>query len=517
MSLRQFSAVTRLALKNMMRWRWRLATIFFLVAGSFSLFVLYSSMLSVSAQIGVAQTESLTLPYDLMVIVDEGKPILKAEELPIPRFRRDILEVGEEAVAITAFTPMGKQELLGITSDSYFYNKNTEVVEGQWLSNPGDMIVPQELAVQYQLQIGDQIPAYTVYKEGRQRKAEFTLVGFFTPSYQLAQPLILEHDAKELMLLPQANRYMIEYDRDEAELIHLIEWMKSAYPDETFLYSTVTYDMGNELLQQIFQPGQWLLVLIFLFMGIGVLTVSLITFLERRRELAVMKSIGVSNIQIVYALALEQGTAGIVGVLTGILIIFQLGSRISWFSQVLPEKLYLYIGQGALFTLLVMIAGISFPTILAKVATVNQLLFARNIPIVNTHIDHLAKPTGWILFREMQENLHFLKFDMVDGRLEGVLLKAVGDPVKQGEVIATQEMYFGLRYHEWKSPCDGVVAEYNPNSGHMGILPDDPNTPHYPYPEHFVQDEIHHQKQMEAGRAKARAEKEISEIGFNEK
>ena len=181
------------------------------------------------------------------------------------------------------------------------------------------------------------------------------------------------------------------------------------------------------------------------------------------------------------------------------------------------SDLYLYMGQGALFTLIVLVAGISFPTILAKVATVNQLLFARNIPIVNTHIDHLAKPTGWILYREMQENLHFLRFDMVDGRLEGVLLKAVGDQVKQGEVIATQEMYFGLRYHEWKSPCDGVVAEYNANSGHMGILPEDPNTPHFPYPEHFVQDEIHHQKQMEAGRAKARAEKEITEIGFNEK
>ncbi len=517
MSLRQFTAVTRLALKNMVRWRWRLATIFFLVAGSFSLFVLYSSMLSVSAQIGVAQTESLKLPYDLMVIAEDGKPLLKEEELPIPRFRRDILEIGEEAVAITAFTPMGKQELLGIASDSYFYSNSAEMVKGQWLSKTGDMILPQEMAVRYELQIGDKIPSYTVYKEGLQLKTEFTLVGLFEPDYQLSQPLVLEQDALKLMLVPQPNRFMIEYDREEAELIHLVEWMKSAYPKETFLYSTVTYDMGNDLLQQIFQPGQWLLGLIFMFMGIGVLTVSLITFLERRRELAVMKSIGVSNVQIVYALSLEQGTAGIVGVLTGILIIFQLGQRISWFSQVLPAKLYLYMGQGALFTLLVMIAGISFPTILAKVATVNQLLFARNIPIVNTQIDHLAKPTGWILFREMQDNLHFLKFDMVDGRLEGVLLKAVGDPVKQGEVIATQEMYFGLRYHEWKSPCDGTVAEYNPNSGHMGILPEDPNTPHYPYPENIVQDEIHHQKQMEAGRAKARAEKEISEIGFNEK
>jgi hypothetical protein len=52
------------------------------------------------------------------------------------------------------------------------------------------MIVPQELAAQYQLQIGDQIPVYTVYKEGRQVRAEFTLVGLFEPTYQLAQPMI---------------------------------------------------------------------------------------------------------------------------------------------------------------------------------------------------------------------------------------------------------------------------------------------------------------------------------------
>ena len=517
MSLRQLSAVTRLALKNMVRWRWRLATIFFLVAGSFSLFVLYSSMLSVSAQIGVAQTNAINLPYDLMVLVEDGAPILPEPDLPIPRFRREILEIGEEAVAISAFTPMGKQEILGIQPDSYFYNKNAEVIQGQWLKKSGDLVLPNELAQRYQIQVGDKIPVYTVFSEGLQLKAEFTLVGIFEPDYQLAQPLILKQDALQLMLRPQANRFMIEYDRSEAELIHLVEWMKTAYPKGTFLYSTVTYEMANNVLKQIFQPGQWLLVLIFMFMGIGVLTVSLITFLERRRELAVMKSIGVSNVQIVYALALEQGTAGVIGVLTGVLIVFQLGQQISWFSQVTMSDLYLYMGQGALFTLIVLVAGISFPTILAKVATVNQLLFARNIPIVNTHIDHLAKPTGWILYREMQENLHFLRFDMVDGRLEGVLLKAVGDQVKQGEVIATQEMYFGLRYHEWKSPCDGVVAEYNANSGHMGILPEDPNTPHFPYPEHFVQDEIHHQKQMEAGRAKARAEKEITEIGFNEK
>ena len=518
MSSQQFLAVTRLAFKNMVRWRWRLATIFLLVAGSFSLFVLYSSMLSVSAQIGVAQTKELSLPYDLMVMVEEGERIIPEKELPIPRFRRDILEFGEEALALSFYTNFGKQEIYGIPEQSHFFQADTvNLIKGQWLQNTGDMVIPLSIAKSYNLQVGDVVQGYTLNKNGIQFRATFALVGVFEDAYDWQHAFILRSDANQLVFNAQSNRFFVEYDRNEAELIHLLEWMKAAYPKATFLYPTVTLDMGNDLLKQIFQPGQWLLILIFLFMGIGVLTVSLITFLERRRELAVMKSIGVSNAQIVYALSLEQGSAGLFGVLSGMFLIFWLGRRISWFSQVTSSNLSLFMIQGALFTLLVMIIGISFPTILAKVATVNQLLFARNIPIIITKIDHLAKPTGWILYREMKENLHFLKFDMVDGRLEGVLLKAVGDKVKRGEVIATQEMYFGLRYHEWKAPCDGIVAEYNPNSGHMGILPDDQQTPHYPYPEHILQDELHHQKQMEAGRAKARAEKELSEMSIGSK
>src|SRR5665647_295314 len=513
MSFRQFTSIGNLALKNIGRWRWRLATIFLLVAGSFSLYVLYSGMLSVSAQVGMYRTETLTLPYDLMVLLPEGEQVKAITDLPMPKFKREILAYSEEAAAVSVYSNWGKLEILGLVENSeFFFNQNAEL-QGHWLQDNGEVVLPVVLAEEQQIHLNDTMSVYTVDVDGRQRRLELTVVGIFTPNYQEAQPLVMQKDALRLMANAKTNRFIINYNRGDADLKILVEWMKSAYPATPFLYSAVPSALADTLLQQIFAPGQWMLVLIFLFLGIGVLTVALMTFLERRRELAVLKTIGVSNSQIVVSLAMEQGSAGIAGILAGLLIVFRLSAYISWFSQVDMGTLRSYIWQSALFTFFVLAAGIAFPTVLAKVATVNQLLFARNIPIVTTRINHLAKPTGYYMMREANENLHFLKLNVVDGHLEGIRLKNVGDMVKKGEVIATEEMYFGMRYHEWLSPCDGVIAEYNVNSGLFGIEPTDPKTPHYPYPMNFLEDEIHHQEQMERGRAKARAEHSAANSG----
>ncbi|MCE5195787.1 MAG: hypothetical protein LLG09_01460 [Negativicutes bacterium] len=513
MSFRQFTSISNLAFKNIGRWRWRLITIFLLVAGSFSLYVLYSGMLSVSAQAGIYRTETLTLPYDLMVLLPAGEEVKEISALPAPKFKREILAYAEEAAAVSVYSNHGKQEILGLRENSRFFLDQNKELQGRWLQQSGEVVLPAALARSEQIQLGDSLSVFTVAEDGRQRSLSLTVVGIFTPNYQEAQPLVMQSDVLRLMAKPLANRFIVNYDRDEAELQHLVEWMQTAYPDTPFLYANVPSALADSLLQQIFEPGQWLLVLIFLFLGIGVLTVALMTFLERRRELAVLKSIGVSNNQIVISLVIEQGSAGIAGILAGLIIVFQLSGYISWFSQVDMANLRSYIWQSALFTVFVLAAGIAFPTVLARVATVNQLLFARNIPIITTRINHLAKPTGWILLREAKENLHFLKLDMVDGHLEGICLKNVGDMVKKGEVIATEEMYFGMRYHEWLSPCDGTVVEYNVNSGLLGIQPADAKTAHFPYPAYFLEDELHHQEQMERGRAKARAEQSAGNGG----
>src|SRR5665647_1112746 len=155
MSFRQFTSIGNLALKNIGRWRWRLATIFLLVAGSFSLYVLYSGMLSVSTQVGMYRTETLTLPYDFMVLLPEGEQVKDIAELPMPKFKREILAYSEEAAAVSVFSNLGKQEILGLAENSQFFiNQNTEL-QGRWLQNKGEVVLPVTLANEQKIHLND--------------------------------------------------------------------------------------------------------------------------------------------------------------------------------------------------------------------------------------------------------------------------------------------------------------------------------------------------------------------------
>src|SRR5450756_259307 len=122
-----------------------------------------------------------------------------------------------------------------------------------------------------------------------------------------------------------------------------------------------------------------------------------------------------------------------------------------------------------------------YPILVAKLATVNQLLYARDIPLVISHYDHLINPTPEALEREQAENVHLLRLEVADGKMIATLLKNPGEHVKKGEVIAMQSSLFGFRYQEWFSPCDGTVESFLPSNGYYAIKPDDPQAPHYPY------------------------------------
>lgn len=152
------------------------------------------------------------------------------------------------------------------------------------------------------------------------------------------------------------------------------------------------------------------------------------------------------------------------------------GQRLTWMSQLAPASLNGLVWKGILFTGIVLTLAAWFPTVTAKVATVNQLLFTRTIPIVTITIDSLQRPYSWLLEREQKEGVRLLHLDVVDGVLEGIKLKGTGDRVKRGEVVATQTTMFGLKYCEWCSPVHGQIIDYNPASGYMVFKPYEPLT-----------------------------------------
>ena len=65
-----------------------------------------------------------------------------------------------------------------------------------------------------------------------------------------------------------------------------------------------------------------------------------------------------------------------------------------------------------------------------------------------------------------------------------LLLKSLGDRVKQGETIAYQERLLGYITVEWRAFCDGEIVLIESN-GTIGIRPDDSER-FYPYPENLL-------------------------------
>ncbi len=470
----QTREIVKLAQKNLWRWRWRSAAVAGLVALAFGVYILYGGLLLVNRQSGLASIAPLRLPADMIIIPDGDRLGRSPGSFPPPQYNRRILEYGEEAVAVTALSRLGEVEFLGIRINSRFFPLDQMRIEGDKLTQKNAILLPQTMADAKGVKIGDRLTLTAVDKtDGRRRQGEFIVAGTFMADYDLAQPLARIEDLLALKSSANTNRYLIR-KVPECEMVHLVQWMGSIFPKATLLTSDSSLQLGRKIAKEIYQPGYLVLAMIYLFMGIGVLSVTLITLLERRRELAVLKTLGVSNGQVAAIMILEQGASGIVGLGAGGLISQVLGRKLAWFAKLTPSSVNGLAWQGIAWTIAVMYLAAYLPTLTAKVATVNQLLFARTIPIRTKKINRLVNAYTWLVEREEREGVRILRLDVVDGQLQGFRLKDAGETVKKGEVVATQERMFGLEYREWCSPVDGKIIEYNVFTGDMVFKPTKP-------------------------------------------
>ncbi|HZW48550.1 MAG TPA: FtsX-like permease family protein [Bacillota bacterium] len=495
---RQMTSIFALTFKNMKRWRWRLGLMTLLVAGSMCITILYGGMLQSNAASGKYYTKSLNLPYNVMVILaenqtpkmtgfnaigsytvvtDYGSSRGKSSSINIT------LDACELATAFTGRSQYGEWGILGIDPKTEIFVFDEAQIEGACLSKSGDLLLPEEIATKYDLGLGDTIgiTAFSPYQTKITR--DFTVKGIFATDYDLQMPLILQSDVTGLTGQKQANREFLlskNFGKLTNYALFLIR-METMFPGAAFIYQQLPMVQSEILMSAILSPGQWLLLLVLLFLGVGILTISLMTFLERKQELAVIKSMGISNFQLTTVLFLEQALAGFTGFVIGISLVLSSTHVSDLLSGLSARSLRVLIQKNGALTTLVFMLSVLYPILVARRATVNQLLYARDIPLIISHYDHLINPTPEALEREQTENVHLLRLEVADGKTVVAILKNPGEHVKKGEVVAMQNSLFGFRYQEWLSPCDGTIESYHPANGYYAVKPDDPNAPHYPY------------------------------------
>ncbi|MCL2497462.1 MAG: ABC transporter permease [Symbiobacteriaceae bacterium] len=489
----QIASILRLSWRNIIRWRWRLLVISLLIGLTGSLYILYGGLIISSTRSGMARISPLDLPnYDTLILLGEGETMYPDNILPRPRYSRNILQKQEGVKLLQLDTLYGSLRTLVHEQATTFYRASAPSMEGRLPRYLGEVALPEQWATRYGFTLGSKI--VLSYSGSPQITTQEVEVVGIIPHEAYPVALITWDTLKNLAPNYPTNAILIQINHQEATIAHLVEWLTSVYPRAIFINTQLPQLLGGSMLQQAYTPTSFLMFLIFLFMGVGVLTIALITFLERRVELATLKAVGISNNQTVQLFATEyiftEGVGLVITLVTGTIF---LGS-VAWLKDLNQGELSGMVLRGAIYAVVVLVMGIMYPIVLAKVATVNQLLYARTIPLQVREINYVRSATGDLVLREREENIRILRIPYDSGLYICILLKAVGDRVKMGEIIASEELYQGHLINNFHAVCDGTVI------GFQGALvmykPDDPDAPRFPYPESLVTDELHRREIM---------------------
>jgi putative ABC transport system permease protein len=116
--------------------------------------------------------------------------------------------------------------------------------------------------------------------------------------------------------------------------------------------------------------------------AIGVFTSMFVSFLDRRRDLGIMKTLGIDNAHSVATVSTEIVFAGAMGTLFGIIsALLVTGYCLKGVSGNYIAMPWTVAAAGTGVSCLILVAATHIPRAMARQATVMELLYGRPIPI----------------------------------------------------------------------------------------------------------------------------------------
>jgi len=149
--------------------------------------------------------------------------------------------------------------------------------------------------------------------------------------------------------------------------------------DPVVLTASTPTSLSGEVLAQTYMPGVSALGLVFIFCGIGLFCITSLSFMDRRRDLAILKTMGLESRGLLALFLMEQGVVALCGVVSGTLLAVILLARLGSLFPGPATLSALTVFKGAVVGAFVLGAAVILPAALARAATVNELLF--NLPV----------------------------------------------------------------------------------------------------------------------------------------
>lgn len=292
--------------------------------------------------------------------------------------------------------------------------------------------------------------------------------GSFDSSSASGHVLVLYQDLQPL--LPTSGYNIFLYDSvEQLKLQPALDALNRFYPNSLILTSQQAQIVAQQAVRDTYQGFGSLVLLIFVFLTLGILTALLLSFIDSKRELSVMKSIGLMPREL-WGLFLITGLAtAVAGYLLGIGLAY-LASHVMQARGVFLAPLSRHILSLSWRVLLAYTLAIAVPAGLARRATVNQLLLDQPIPLFSNKVTILRRHRQ-LFEEELAQGWQVVQLPVIEGVLEGFVFKKEGDQVKVGEVLAFSPGWWGLTYTEYVAIIDGEVAIWREESGILAIKP----------------------------------------------
>ncbi len=223
-----------------------------------------------------------------------------------------------------AETALGKRWVLGLPAGSEMW---PSPVEGE-LPGPGEVLVPLQLAAgSTPVRVGDTVDVGRHTPHGYAGRG-YTVSGFFEGADDLCRDtLILPVETLDSLLATLGAT--AGDDAGGATAVAL--WARAGdgpakvaasvsdlFPGATFWREDSAADRAYRAVGGFLSPNRILLIVVFLLAGLGVFNVMLLTLLQRKTQLGVLKALGADDDEVFFLLLLEGGLVAAGGTLVGL-------------------------------------------------------------------------------------------------------------------------------------------------------------------------------------------------------
>jgi hypothetical protein len=325
----------------------------------------------------------------------------------------------------------------------------------------GEVWLPASLKGQvYQETIGHGL-LLTHFGRGAWQQAELKVAGYYEDGGYLS-PLLVNQDWVSSWLGNQSARETI-YIYPEGDYSRIRD-TASRIPNSRWVMLHNSLHGAKYLVGNMYAGGSGAIVLGIAFLAIGIGTFALLVFLDSRSEMAILKAHGLKPGEASRLLLLDFSLSSLLGLLLGAAGTYLLQGYIS-----LPLKLDLtLLRYGLLLVATAFAIALFAPSRFLYVASVNELLFKRPILLFVQVINHVEgnRPA---LDDLTKQGLTCLKLERDESGFLGSIIPSEGNYVRKGELLAWQQIWFGMAERRYVAPHDGVLQLVDQQRGVLAI------------------------------------------------